>query len=185
MSGLQTFIQTHGEGQDFEPAADDVIQKYAKKVPRTLVEHWKNYGWRSYTDQFLWITNPALFESILKLWFKDKSTKRVVIVRTGFGHLFLWNGKSIELLHVHFGGVSEVSSDFDLFFSYSLCSNRYLDRGLDRKTFVKAKKKLGPLSTDECFGYEPALALGGSGKLSTIRKYKLLEHLAFLAQLVT
>jgi hypothetical protein len=59
-----------------------------------------------------------------------------------------------------------------------------LDDVLDQKLFQKARKKLGPIEYDECYGFEPAIALGGPGTLSTLRRVKLREHLSLLAQLV-
>ena len=55
---------------------------------------------------------------------------------------------------------------------------------LEQKLFRKALKKLGPLQHDECFGFEPAIALGGSESVENVRIVKLREHLSILSQLV-
>ena len=49
---------------------------------------------------------------------------------------------------------------------------------------VRAVQTLGPLRFDECFGYAPLLGLGGSRRAEHLRKYKLREHIAFIAQAV-
>lgn len=49
--------------------------------------------------------------------------------------------------------------------------------------FARTLKKLSELSPGEVYGFFPALAMGGSARLDTLRKVKALEHLAFLAQL--
>ncbi|EGH08166.1 hypothetical protein PSYMP_05689, partial [Pseudomonas amygdali pv. morsprunorum str. M302280] len=44
-------------------------------------------------------------------------------------------------------------------------------------------QKLGPLKSDEMYGFVPALALGGPMELEKLQKVKTIEHLTFLSQL--
>ena len=55
---------------------------------------------------------------------------------------------------------------------------------LKASLFERARELLGPPERDECYAFEPALALGGPGTLETIRRVQLREHLGILAQLV-
>jgi hypothetical protein len=54
---------------------------------------------------------------------------------------------------------------------------------MDGALAAKAKAKLGELSPDEMFMFEPALALGGAPELKYVRKAKTLPHLSLLSQL--
>jgi hypothetical protein len=105
-----------------------------------------------------------------------------VFARTAFGDLFLWRNNQVEFLSTQYARFAELTDDISLVFEHSLCDDRYLNNGLDRKLTVKATKKLGPLSPDECYGFEPVLALGGSGKIDTVQKVKLVEYLSMLSQ---
>lgn len=49
--------------------------------------------------------------------------------------------------------------------------------------FSRARKKLGPLKSDEMYGFVPALMLGGSEALENLEKVNIIEHLTFLSQL--
>ncbi|EPM69033.1 hypothetical protein A249_39350 [Pseudomonas syringae pv. actinidiae ICMP 18804] len=49
--------------------------------------------------------------------------------------------------------------------------------------FKPALEKLGPLKSDEMYGFVPALALGGPMELKNLQKVKTIEHLEFLSQL--
>lgn len=87
------------------------------------------------------------------------------------------------MLDPQYGTLARIANKIEVFFDYVLCRNQYLDDVLDRKLYLKAKKQLGPLEYDDCYGFEPAIVLGGPGTLETLRKVKLKEHLAILAQL--
>ena len=58
------------------------------------------------------------------------------------------------------------------------------DRFLELARYREAVQALGPLRFDECFGYAPLPGLGGSRRAEHLRKYKLREHIAFIAQAV-
>ncbi len=49
--------------------------------------------------------------------------------------------------------------------------------------FERATKKLGKLKREECFGFVPALAFGGSNKLDHLRRVRAPEHFQILAGL--
>ncbi|EPM49801.1 hypothetical protein A256_19840 [Pseudomonas syringae pv. actinidiae ICMP 19103] len=49
--------------------------------------------------------------------------------------------------------------------------------------FEPAREKLGPLKSDEMYGFVPALVLGGPMELKNLQKVKTIEHLTFLSQL--
>ncbi|WP_259779841.1 DUF1851 domain-containing protein [Aestuariispira ectoiniformans] len=53
----------------------------------------------------------------------------------------------------------------------------------DKPLFARAKKKLGALEPGECYGFFPALAMGGAPKLENLKRVQALEHFLFLAQL--
>lgn len=53
----------------------------------------------------------------------------------------------------------------------------------DEPLFDKAMAKLGPLESDEMYTFVPALALGGTNKLESLQKVKIIEQHNFLAEL--
>lgn len=53
----------------------------------------------------------------------------------------------------------------------------------DKPLFKRALRKLGPLQSDEMYGFEPALTIGGTPNLEHLVKVKMVEHLVFLSQL--
>lgn len=51
------------------------------------------------------------------------------------------------------------------------------------KKYNAAVKKYGELEYDECFGYVPLLALGGKESVKNLKKVKMREHIALIAEL--
>jgi len=49
--------------------------------------------------------------------------------------------------------------------------------------FDRALRALGPLSAEEMYGFEPALALGGRAELGNLQKVDAVTHLILLAEL--
>ncbi|MDN5288344.1 MAG: hypothetical protein JWR38_4618 [Mucilaginibacter sp.] len=58
----------------------------------------------------------------------------------------------------------------------------FLNKNLDWQPYPKAVEKLGVPTYDECFGYEPILAAGGSEKLENLKIVKLIEHIDIITQ---
>lgn len=52
----------------------------------------------------------------------------------------------------------------------------------DRPLFSRARRKLGALDIDECYGFVPAISLGGEPRLENLRKLKAREHFSILSQ---
>ena len=72
--------------------------------------------------------------------------------------------------------------DVELQFTYLLVAKAGRSGILQQPAFKKALKKLGPLQSDEIYGYKLPLAMGGDFNVANMEKMKIREHLSFLAQ---
>jgi hypothetical protein len=113
----------------------------------------------------------------------EKPTNAYAFMRSAFGHVIYWDGENSQLLDVLDGVVAELAFSMNLTFNGVLCENSYLEAVLKQDLFEEALPKLGAPQRDECYGFHPAIALGGSGTADTLKKVKLREHLSLLAQL--
>jgi hypothetical protein len=181
MTAFPEFQKKHEVGTFCTPASQDVIDSYQDRLPVQLLEEWQEKGWCSYSKGLIWLVNPSDFREVLEDWL-DPSDDALVFGRTAFGDLFLWRNNEVEFLSTQYAKIANLIDDVTLFFEYSLCSETFLNDVLDRKLFRKALKQYGQLEQDECYGFEPVLALGGSGEIDTIRKVKLREYLGILSQ---
>ena len=140
-------------------------------------------GWCAYGDGLIWLVNPDALKAPVKEWL-GATHKAIPFARSAFAHVFLWDAEGAHMLDPHHGTLAKVVNNISVVFDYVLCRKQLLDDVLEQKLFRKALKKLGPLQHDECFGFEPAIALGGSESVENVRKVKLREHLSILSQLV-
>ena len=118
-----------------------------------------------------------------------------VIARSAFGEVFLWGTKSGRSLRIVAAWDSIFPSDYSdiiaagkadrLVQGFFVTKNKFdLDQKdhLGKPPFDRALKKLGPLASNEMYGFEPALALGGLCDLKNLRKVDAVTHLVMLAQ---
>ena len=57
------------------------------------------------------------------------------------------------------------------------------DSGKAPLMFQKVRSALGEVALGECYGFVPALKLGGQAKVENVRRMSALEHFSILAQL--
>jgi len=164
-------------------ADDEAINNYRDKLPASLIAEWIESGWCAYSHGLVWIVNPKELTPTVKEWL-GTSSQAIPFARSAFGHLFLWDEEGASLLDPQYGTLAKIVNNMEVVFDYVLCRKQYLEDVLDITLFQKALKNLGSLEWDECYGFEPAIALGGSGTLDTLKKMKMREHLNILAQLI-
>ena len=76
----------------------------------------------------------------------------------------------------------EIHTDSAEVLTRSIARDRYV-KTLHQADAQRAAKAVGPLGWDEMYGYEPALALGGSGDPETVRRLNIFNHDLLLSQL--
>jgi hypothetical protein len=182
MDRFPKFHKKHGPSFDCQGVPQEAFDRYADKLPADLFEEWRQRGWCGHGDGFFWTADPAELDDLLSGWFTD-SIQRYAFVRTAFGGLFYWDGTDAQYLDVLLGDTSTVFGRMDMLFDGLFCDVGYLNDVLRHDVFLEALPRLGRLKKDECYAYTPPLAMGGPGTVDTLRRVKLREHLAILAQL--
>ena len=160
------------------------IPGFAGSLPEGLEDLWRELGLCAYADGLLWVVDPGDFASSVHEWFGPDSGT-LVIARSAFADLFMWRESRMVVLDPRSGRVTELPMPVSVFFSFALSRSNYRDALCNREHFDIALPRLGKLSASECYGYFPALALGGSGEPDTIQRVGLFEHLSLLRQLTS
>jgi hypothetical protein len=173
------------------------LQHYRSRLPIALVDFWTHAGWSGYGDGILWSSDPEVFDPAVQAWLEQTGLlveNYTVIARNAFGELYLWGKKTgmSMIIEPLFGTVTNFQSNFQedredaamlaFFASKKQKSSDFYD-WKDKPLFKRALRKLGPLQSDEMYGFEPALAIGGTPNLEHLVKVKMVEHLVFLSQL--
>lgn len=182
MSGLADFREQYAASRIPAPPVTDeaLLSKYKGRLPDSLFEEWRISGFSGFAESFIWLIDPADVEYAVAQWHVPPTS--LAFGRTAFGDLFLWDGEAVSCLFVHEGTLEWLTSDFDMFFEFSLCDQPFLDEVLRFPMFRQALEKLGPVAADEMYTFVPALVLGGENSVDHLQKVKLREQLLFLAQ---
>lgn len=182
--------------------SDSIINKYKKKLPKTLLKYWKEYGWNGYGHGIFWTVNPDDYQEVVDEWLKDTPfesyDKYYLIALSAFGKMFLWGEKTGSSLTItaSYGMIfPRDKSDFikaengdmelllKLFFS-GMDNNKLDMKDVnEKKMFNKAKHLYGPLLPGEMYGFSPAIPMGGEPRLENLSKVNAFVHLMFLANL--
>ncbi|WP_199610066.1 GAD-like domain-containing protein [Flocculibacter collagenilyticus] len=182
------------------PPSQAILDEYKGRLPDRLLEYWQEYGFCGWGDGLFWTVNPEDYEDILQEWLQgtpfEENDIYYVIARSAFGELFVWGKQSGQSLTLEpsFSMIFPTDESdslarrgqdavLDSFFACKRKESLNKKDDKDELIFERAVKKLGELSPDEMYGFEPALALGGEPKLENLKKVPVLEHLSFLASL--
>lgn len=187
-------LSTKGEPQDAKRVSSAEASHYVGRVPNALIDFWTIHGRGSYMDGFYWICDPAPFQPILETVFAGdpvfKASNMTAISYNAFGELNVWDqiNKKVTLFFL----LSQVFSPSNYMdqttnkpFNDNLLIQSLLTDFVDSDTlqFEEAKIRLGRLKDGEIYTYAPVLQLGGSDDAENARKVKIIEHLAFIAEL--
>jgi hypothetical protein len=142
---------------------------------------WRLHGFGAYANGLIWTHSPEDFEAVIEGWTGLGSKEAALVARFSFGDFAVWARGRVFFLNVHRGYVEELPG-VDFLFEEMLCDDAFLDDFARRPLHIECTQRLGSLSADQCFGFVPALALGGTESADSVHKAPLREHLALLAQ---
>ncbi len=196
---FQVIIEEFGEPETIRPLSEEDVKRFEGRMPRALVDFYKAYGICQFWDGLLRLCDPDAMHGVLKLAFgrdHDLDPARCCVVAySAFGELVIWSEKfqrvflSLTDLVLR-SRVLEDSSrrvpDEDRAAAFLFASGRKDYDFADSEgklLYERCRSRHGALEHDECFGFFPALLVGGTADIGSVRRVKALEHFAILAQL--
>ncbi|QDH18100.1 GAD-like domain-containing protein [Swingsia samuiensis] len=200
-SGFQYLIKKFGPPQNGEPVPKEVREAYASRVPQTMLDFWEEYGTGLWLDGYFQLCRPDQYQSLVDFILQGDPDfppeKSVLIGFSAFGTLLIWNNKNYFLKISLYNKIAysfHLSPDFPILppdkdISAVLISIDsevfdYLERTKEAKPlFKRALKKLGPLAYGECYGFIPALELGGREVLEEVHKRPARPYFQMVADL--
>ncbi|WP_298261209.1 GAD-like domain-containing protein [uncultured Litoreibacter sp.] len=186
-----------------QQVSGDTVETYRSKLPELLLDIWKQHGVGGWYNGLYRLCIPNDFEGLLSQVFHaddDFSHNDCnVIAYSAFGNLVVWSERHglveisllrgvltcDDLLHLEKKTKSSISltSEFYMLSEKSSLEAHNAYDDADKPLFARARKRLGDLEPGECYGFFPALAMGGAPRLENLKRTKALEHFLFLAQL--
>lgn len=176
-------------------ADDTFLAKYADIAPKELITLWNEVGLGIFCNGLFRIVSPDDYQDFVDTYIEDKERYfeySLPFMTTAFGDVFVWvkdifqNREYAIFINVRSGNWSIITSRIDLLFSLYMADEKWLKKFFDLKVtdFSKLTDKLGIPKVDECLGYVPALALGGSKSLKNVQIVKMLPYIDIIAQTI-
>lgn len=161
---------------------ETVINKYGSQVPIELRRIWEEDGIGTFVDGYLKVINPDDYSALVQsTYFRGDNS--IPIFVTAFGDIVIYTQNGfIDIVYYRnqdFEVVGKKMSHFLNFIKDKDFQNDYFDIIL----FQDAVKKYGNLTYQQCFGFVPLLALGGTKSVDNLEKVNISEHLSILTQL--
>ena len=201
MNIIQQFIErnqhTYVKHSD---APKEVIEKYKNMYqgqsyfPEELIWIWENMGFGVYEDGFLQIVNPSEYEFVFE--YIDKLLEpRVVWGVTALGDLLVWEGNDnwtiapdegnrIDLIDVSNLDNKVLGGAIDVDLNILLGDEDDLIDFYNAKPYLQIKGKLPKLEYGQCYGYVPALALGGTKSNKNLKVVDTRSYIDIIGQSV-
>ena len=201
MNTIQQFIQrnqhTYVKHSD---APKEVSEKYRNMnqgqsyFPEELIWIWENMGFGVYEDGFLQIVNPDEYEFVFE--YIDKLLEPTVVWGvTALGNLLVWEGNDNWTIapdegnRYSFIDVNELkdsvdSSRVDVFLNILVNDEEDLTEDFAAKPYLQIKGKLPKLEYGQCYGYVPALTLGGTKSNKNLKVVDTKSYIDIIGQSV-
>ncbi len=182
---------------------DEMINKLDTTIPTSLLAFWKEVGVGSWRDSAFSFCLPDDFHDLVNsIFFGDAVISPehcAVFGYSAFGELHIWH-RTLGNIDVNLP-LGWVQGDFtgdekqqkiaenlgpDRVIAIDLLSVDEDSAFVDEKNhslFEQALRKYGKLQKGQCFGFVPALALGGKIRLENVRRLSAPEHFSILAGL--
>ena len=200
---FEYFISKFGDATTRVEVPSSSFDKWRDKLPDQVLTYWEEEGWCAYGNGLFWTVNPEEYEDLIDEWLESTKLEQLdsfhVIARSAFGDLYACGektGRSVTVACV-INMISAVpkelkpktKADLDLsirsFFAFSKPARFDMQDENGQPLFERALARLGPLESDEVYGFEPAIVLGGKMRLENLAKLKLDAHLTILRQLAS
>lgn len=173
----------------------EIINKYKNVLPEYLIKIWETMGFGIYEEGFLQLVNPEEYEFVFD--YIDKLLEpSIVFGVTALGDILLWEGNENWTISPDEGDrvkqidvrkcKSRVIGEID-FVLNRLLGDEYgiVDKDFfDSKPFIDIQNKLPQLEYDQCYGYVPALSLGGKASNKNLQIVDTKSYINLIGQSV-
>ena len=176
-------------------ADDAFLAKYVDITPKELITLWQEVGLGIFSNGLFRIVPPDDYQDFVETYIEDREELfdyLLPFMTTAFGDIFVWvkdiaqNRTYVIFVNVRSGNWNIITSRVDLLFNLYISTTEWFERyfEINISDFSKLVDRLGLPAEDECYGYVPALALGGSKSLKNIKIVKMLPYIDMIAQMI-
>ena len=199
MHPMDEFINRNKDYQKVKDVPKELIKKYRNIAPEELIYIWETLGFGIYEDGFLQLINPDEYEFIFQ--YVDKMLEPTIPWGiTALGDILCWEGNigwtiapdegnrcfRIDVRECDRIVVSDMEGHLNLFINnreddkFFIAGKNYFNA----KPYLQVKDRLPRLEYGQCYGYVPALALGGSRSIKNLQVVDAKSYIDIIGQSV-
>lgn len=171
------------------------IDKYIEILPNEMINIWKTMGFGVYEEGFIQLVDPDEYNFVFD-YIDILLEPSIVFGITVLGDLLIWEGNKnwtiapdegnrVKLIDIR-KCESRVLGDIDFLLNYTLGDITAIsDKSyFDAKPYLEMKDILPKLEYGQCYGYVPALALGGSKSNKNLQVVDAKSYIDIIGQSV-
>lgn len=200
METIQKFIDRNKD--TYIKVADvpqSIIDKYSKMFqgnsyfPKEVIWLWENMGFGIYENGYLQLVNPEEWDFVFE--YIDKILEPAVVIGiTALGDILVWEGndnwtiapdEGNRLAFFNIRNLSKkIQAETRQYFEFGVSMKSILEGEFQAKPYLEMKDKLPKLEYGQCYGYVPALALGGSRSNKNLQVVDAKAYIHIIGQAV-
>ncbi len=170
-------------------ADDAFLAKYANTAPKELITLWQEVGFGTFYNGLFRLLPPEefIFWNDAYIGESGQIKPQIPFMITVFGDIFVWvydtclNESYVAYINIRKGTWKIGASNIKILINVRILSNTCI-KMFDLEMFPALVSKLGRLAEDECYGYVPALALGGDNDIDKVERVKYVPYIDLICQ---
>ena len=170
-------------------ADDAFLAKYANTAPKELITLWQEVGFGTFYNGLFRLLPPEefIFWNDAYIGESGQIKPQIPFMITVFGDIFVWvydtclNESYVAYINIRRGTWKIGASNIKILINVRILSNTCI-KMFDLEMFPALVSKLGRLAEDECYGYVPALALGGDNDIDKVERVKYVPYIDLICQ---
>jgi len=172
---FEAFLKRFEPAENLVKPTTDMLDWYKDKLPDDLLYFWTQYGFGNYGNGLIKLVEPSDYMDSFYTWLGKEDFSKLPVLVTAFGDIFYYRkladeNEDVSLLDIHYREINVCDYSLSSFFENYIIDEQIIDEVLRKPLFEKSIEKLGPLSSEEIFYFQPALIVGGTEELKYISK---------------
>lgn len=168
---------------------DAFLAKYADIAPKELITLWQEVGFETFYNGLFRLLPPEefIFWDDAYIGESGQIKPQIPFMITAFGDIFVWvydtclNESYVAYINIRKGTWKIGASNIKILINVRILSTTCI-KMFDLEMFPALVSKLGRLAEDECYGYVPALALGGDNDIDKVERVKFVPYIDLICQ---
>ncbi|SHE68489.1 T6SS immunity protein Tdi1 domain-containing protein [Pedobacter caeni] len=199
METIQQFINRNmSTYQQHSAVSEETIARYDElfkgKFPKELTWIWRNMGFGVFEDGYLQIVNPEEYTFVFE--YIDKLLEPTIIWGiTALGDLLLWEGNDnwtiaadegdrAAFVNIRQPKKNIIGAEVDVYLDILVNDEDDLIDTYKAKPYLEMKGKLPKLHYGQCYGYVPALPLGGKASNNNLQVVDAKSYIQVIGQAI-